>query len=170
MANTQYRASIRGRRNRASGIYWEQIISNACYCYQKKGLAEISKTPEPMRILRKPDSKGHFLACFTKKAQPDYKGTMRGGRAIVFEAKHTDSDKMQRSVISDKQEQQLDSHLKLGALCYVLVSFGLERFFFVPWPVFKDMKKTFGRKYIRPNDVEGYEVKMREGYLHFLGD
>lgn len=170
MTSKQYRASITGKQNRASGLYWEQIISNACICYQKKGMAEISKTPEPTRILRKPDSKGRFLACFTKKAQPDYKGTLKGGDAIVFEAKHTDSDRMRRSVVSDEQGRQLDNHFKLGARCYVLISFGLNKFYFVPWQVFRDMKKNFGRKYVKPEDIAWYEVKMKEGYLHFLGD
>lgn len=41
---------------------------------------------------------GRFLACYTKAGQPDFKGTLTGrGRAVVFEAKHTDSDKIDQS-------------------------------------------------------------------------
>lgn len=101
-------------------------------------------------------------------AQPDYKGTLAGGRAIVFEAKHTDSGRMQQSVISSEQEKQLDRHLKLGADCFVMVSFGFEHFFKIPWEIFRDMKTHYGRKYITPEDVKEYEVRYIGGVLQFL--
>ncbi len=33
-----------------------------------------------MKPLRAPNQLGQFLACYTKAAQPDYKGTLKGGR------------------------------------------------------------------------------------------
>ena len=107
-------------------------------------------------------------AYYEKMAQPDYKGTLAGGRAVVFEAKHTDSDRLQRSVISSEQEKQLDRHEKLGADCFVMVSFRFEQYFKVPWGVFRDMKSHFGRKYITPEDVQGYKVRYTGGVIHFL--
>lgn len=161
-------AALIGRRNRAAGEYWENMIEAACRNYRLDGLAEITKTPEPMRPLGRPNAKGQFAACFTKQAQPDYKGTLKGGRAVVFEAKHTESDRMRRSVISEEQEKQLNRHQKLGAECFVLLSFGLQRFYRIPWEIFRDMKDHFGRKYIKPEDVKQYEVKYTGGYLRFL--
>ena len=109
-----YRAVMAGKRNRVAGEHWEAMIEATCRHYRLKGVAEITKTPEPMKPLGRPNSKGQFLACYTKSAQPDYKGTLAGGRAIVFEAKHTDTDRMSRSVISEEQEKQLDRHMALG--------------------------------------------------------
>lgn len=162
------RAVAIGRRSRAAGNAWEELIEASCCHYRLKGEAEITKTPEPMKPIGPPNAKGQFLACYTKQAQPDYKGTRAGGRAIVFEAKHTDGDRMNRNVISPEQERQLDRHTALGAECFVMVSFAFRRFFKVPWPVFRDMKQHYGRKYITPEDVGEYEVKYLGGILHFL--
>lgn len=164
----RYRAAITGRRSRAAGEYWENMIEAACRNYRLDGLAEITKTPEPMKPLSRPNAKGQFLACFTKQAQPDYKGTLKGGRAIVFEAKHTDAERMQRSVISEEQEKQLDRHMALGAETFVLVSFGLQEYFKIPWETFRDMKERYGRKYITPEDVREYQIKYIGGVLRFL--
>lgn len=163
-----YRAVMAGKRNRVAGEHWEAMIEATCRHYQLKGVAEITKTPEPMKPLGRPNSKGQFLACYTKSAQPDYKGTLAGGRAIVFEAKHTDTDRMSRSVISEEQEKQLDRHMALGAECFVMVSFGFQEYFRIPWPVFRDMKEHYGRKYITPEDVQEYKVRYIGGVLQFL--
>ena len=163
-----YQAIVTGRRSKIAGNYWEEVIEASCRYYSQKGIAEIEKTPEPMRPLSSRNNKGQFLACFTKQAQPDYKGTLAGGRAIVFEAKHTGGDRLLRTVISVEQEKCLNRHLELGAACYVLVSFRFTRFFRIPWAVFRDMKDHFGRKYITPSDVPEYEIKVEGGVLHFL--
>lgn len=162
-----YRAVTSGRRSKVAGEFWEQMIEAACRQYQIEGKAEIAKTPEPMHPI-KPIGQGKFIAYYEKMAQPDYKGTLAGGKAIVFEAKHTDTGRLQRSVISSEQEKQLDRHAKLGAECFVMVSFGFERYFKIPWKVFRDMKEVFGRKYITPEDVREYEIKSRNGVLRFL--
>lgn len=162
-----YKAVISGRRSKAAGEYWESMIEAACRHYRLEGKAEITKTPEPMRPI-KPLGQGKFIAHYEKMAQPDYKGTLAGGRAIVFEAKHTDTGKMQRSVISSEQEKQLNRHEKMGAECFVMVSFGFERYFKIPWAHFRDMKDNYGRKYITPEDVPEYEIRYIGGILHFL--
>ena len=167
-AAKHYRAIATGRRNKVAGEYWEKMIEATCRYYSDRGIAEIEKTPEPMRPLGRPDSKGRFPACFTKQAQPDYKGTLAGGQAVVFEAKHTDTGRMERKVITGEQEQQLDRHEKLGATCFVMVSFDFQRYFRVPWNVFRDMKERFGRKYVTPEDLREYEVSYRGGVLQFL--
>lgn len=163
-----YKSVMTGRRSRAAGELWENMIDAACRHYRLKGFAEIIKTPEPMKPLGPKNGKGQFLACYTKQAQPDYKGTLKGGRAVVFEAKHTDGDRMQQSVISPEQEKQLDRHAALGAECFVMVSFGFQQFFKVPWEVFRDMKARYGRKYITPEDVQQYRVRYIGGVLQFL--
>lgn len=162
-----YKAVMNGRRSKAAGEYWEQIIEAGCQYYREKGVAEIEKTPEPLRPT-KALGQGKFIAHYVKMAQPDYKGTLAGGKAIVFEAKHTDTDRLQRSVISSEQEEQLDRHMALGAECFVMVSFAFEQYFKVPWAVFRDMKEHYGRKYITPEDVQEYKVRYIGGVLLFL--
>lgn len=161
---------VKGILNRANGVYWEAIIDAACEYYSRIGIAEIEKTPEPMRPIGSPNGKGQFLACFTKKGQPDYKGTIKGGKAVVFEAKHTDTNRMHQSVITDEQEKRLNNHFSLGADCFVLVSFGLIRYYKIPWDVFRSMKEHYGRKYITPDDIQEYEITRTKtgGYLNFL--
>lgn len=162
------KAAATGRRSRAAGEYWEGMIEASCRYFRLNGLAEIEKTPEPMKPLGRPNKRGQFLACYTKRAQPDYSGTLRGGRAVVFEAKCTEADRIRRSVITSEQEKKLDRHEALGAECFVLVTFGFRRFFKIPWAAFRDMKERYGRLYVRPEDMEEYEVKYRGGVLRFL--
>ncbi|MCC8136207.1 MAG: Holliday junction resolvase RecU [Ruminococcus sp.] len=162
-----HRAVINGRRSKAAGEYWEKIIEAACIHYHNTGQAEIAKTPEPMRPIKSLGG-GKFIAYYEKMAQPDYKGTLYGGKAIVFEAKHTDGDRLNQSVISSEQEKQLDRHAALGAECFVMVSFRFEEFFKIPWEVFRNMKQHYGRKYITPKDVQEYRVKLAGGILRIL--
>lgn len=163
-----YKRYVTGKRNRAAGELWENMIKSACQNYRLDGVAEIEKTPEPMRPLSRPNAKGQFTACFTKQAQPDYKGTLKGGRAVVFEAKHTEGDRIERSVVTEEQEKALERHYRLGALCFVLVSFGFQRYFRIPWDIFRDMKEHYGRKYIKPEEMEEYAIRYVGGYLRFL--
>lgn len=167
MDERQYRAVMTGKRNKVAGEHWEQMLEASCRHYRLHGVAEITKTPEPMRPI-KSIGQGKFIAHYEKMAQPDYKGTLAGGKAVVFEAKHTDSDRMLRSVISSEQEKQLDRHAALGAECFVMVSFGFQEFFKIPWEVFRDMKEHYGRKYIKPEDVKEYAVRYIGGVLRFL--
>lgn len=161
-------AAIRGKRNRASGALFEQMIDAACRHYRQACIAEIDKSPEPMKPLGHQNGKGQFLACYVKKAQPDFKGTLKGGGSIVFEAKITSADKIQQSVVLEQQAEALERHRKLGAKCFILVSFDFQKFYRIPWEVWRDMKEIYGRKYIKPEDVPEYEVKLYRGMLDFL--
>ncbi len=163
-----FRAVIIGQQNKAAGEEWERILEASCQHYRLKGEAEIEKTPEPIKQIGSKNRQGKFTACYTKKAQPDYKGTLKGGRAVVFEAKHTAGDRLQQSVVTDEQERRLDRHMALGAECFVMVSFGFKEFFKVPWAIFRDMKEHYGRKYITPADVQEYKVRYIGGVLRFL--
>lgn len=158
---------IRGRRNNASGEVFENIINGACRYYREKGIAIIEKTPEPMRPL-KPYGRGQFIACFEKQAQPDYKGVLCDWTAIIFEAKHTDTGRMQESVITQTQRQNLNDFYRMGAQCFVMVSMEFEKFYRVPWEVFGDMKPRFGRKYMTEKELEPYRLVQRCGTLLIL--
>ncbi len=166
-----FEKQLMGSRSRASGAAFEKLIEASCEVYKSRKLAYIEKTPEPMRPISGADRQGKFTAIYTAAAQPDYKGTLAGGRAIVFEAKHTDSDTMKQERLTLAQAEALSMHYALGALCFVLISIK-DRCFVIPWHEWKYMKQSFGRKYITAANIKEYEVKMKADkgcvYLDFL--
>lgn len=165
-----YKLSHIKRCARAAGLTFEDIIIASCKHYEMQGEALIEKTPEPMKPIRRLDG-GKFVAVYTKSAQPDFKGTIKGGQSICFEAKHTDTGIMRRNVVSAEQERILNIHEQMGSECFVLISFGFEKFYKIPWRVFNHMNVHFGRAHIKKTDTETlkkYEVKYIGGVLHFL--
>lgn len=160
--------SIRGMQSKRAGEFFENIIAASLSWYEQRGTACIEKTPEPMKPLRPPNREGRFLACYTKAGQPDFKGTLEGGRSVVFEAKHTDADRIKYERLTDEQVEKLELHYKLGAVAFVLVSFGLQDFYRIPWAVWRDMKAIYGRKYIKQEEVEKYRVPYMCGVLKLL--
>lgn len=161
---------LAGRRSHAAGNIFEGMLSGACEYYRQKGDAIIEKTPEPMRPLSPYGDRrlGRYIACFEKQAQPDYKGVLCDGRAVIFEAKHTDKDRIQESVITETQRRNLDDFQSMGAQCFVMISIGFQEFFRVPWVIFRDMKKQYGRKYMKLEELKPYELKQHRGILLIL--
>ncbi|WMI81580.1 Holliday junction resolvase RecU [Anaerotignum sp. MB30-C6] len=151
--------------NNAQGHLFESAIVAACNTYRDTGRAEINKTPEPFRVLSK-SKYGIFTGRFTAHAQPDFQGTLTDGRSIVFEAKTTSSDRMKRDVLTAEQQDALERHTNLGAVAAVCICID-DKFFFIPWTIWRDMKEHYGRKYITANDVEEYRVKFN-GTVLFL--
>lgn len=156
-----YRASVSNNR----GHDFEDAIKQACGLYAERGRAKVEKMPEPFRVLEKREG-GIFVGRFTAHAQPDFQGTLSGGRSIIFEAKYTTTDSMKRDVLTDTQMGTLEDHHRCGALAGVCVGIQ-ERFFFVPWPVWDNMKQHFGRQTVRAADLEPFRVKYN-GAVMFL--
>ena len=170
-AAQHYRAVAVGKRSRAAGGFWEELLEDSCEYYSLMHKAEITKTPEPMKPIGPKNQKGQFLACYTKQAQPDYKGTIKGGRTVMFEAKFTSTGKMEQSRVLQGQADYLEGHQKLGARCYVIAGFGSGAVYRFPWNIWRDMKKHFGRKYVTEADVgiTAYLVPVtRDGVLLLL--
>lgn len=160
----QYQGAV----NRAQGKQFERLIDDALAYYEQKGTAAIEKTPEPMRPTKDLGT-GKFIAYYEKQAQPDYKGTLKGGRSVVFEAKHTTSDRIEQNRVTQEQSDRLDKYQSMGALCFVFVGFNMRDFFKVPWDVWREMKKTYGRKYTTQEELEPYRVATgRMGNLLIL--
>lgn len=168
MENRKDRGLI-GRNNRSNGAAFEQLIDLACRKYEELGIAEIMKVPEPVAVLGPLDANGRFTACFTKKAQPDYRGTYRNGQSLLFEAKHTSQKTVHASIVNEEQGNRFAVAERMKACCFVLVSLDFRRYFRIPWAIWKDMKTRFGRACLTETDMEPYEVKFRRGFLDFLG-
>lgn len=158
--NKDPRRQYQGAVNREQGDTFEDFLTVACEYYASVNAAEIEKTPEPTRQLGAKDTAGRFSACYEKKAQPDYKGTLAGGRSIVFEAISTTRDRMEQRYVTEEQTKKLSRHDALGALCFVLITFSFVSFYRIPWHKWRDMKKHFGRCYVAPPDLQQYEISF----------
>lgn len=163
-------ASRRGQLNRAEGAEFEKLIERSCEYYREKGIALIEKTPEPIRILTKVDNHGTFKACFTKQAQPDFKGTLKGGKAIVFDAKCTMTDKIPISALSDEQVKCLTMHENLGAISGVLMTFGFKAYAFMTVYRFLSAKEIVGHKHWTAYEaiIHGQPVRFTGTTIDFL--
>ena len=64
--------------------------------------------------------------------------------------------------------EKLESHHRLGAIAFVLVSFSLQEFARIPWPVWRDMAKIYGRKYITREEAREYAVPCVAGTIKLL--
>lgn len=156
---------IRGMRNNAQGHIFEDAIKKACQIYQRDGRAIIDKTPEPFRVLKKlPD--GKFTGRFTALAQPDFQGTIIGGRSIIFETKYTTGDRIERRALTQEQMDVLENHEKMGALALVVFGIG-SSFYTMPWSNWQGMKAMFGHQYINHRDAAPWRVKFNGAVLFF---
>ena len=162
---TKHAGQIPGQCEQHRGHDFEEAIKQACAIYASQGRAKVEKTPEPFRVLEKRDN-GIFVGRFTAHAQPDFQGTLDGGRSIIFEAKYTTTESMKRDVLTDTQMDTLEDHHRKGALAAVCVGIQ-DRFFFVPWEVWRDMKQYMGRLYVTAEDLEGLRVRFT-GAVMFL--
>ena len=158
-----------GRQARADGETFEAMIIQASRFYEGKGISAIDKTPEAFKVLRPSDrSRGQFICCFTKQAQPDFKGILMDSTMILFDAKHTEKERIRRDVVTQEQESCFERYMKLGALCFLVVSLRFRDFYRIPWTVFRDMQELFGHKYMGEKELEPYRVEYRGGILRFL--
>ena len=148
----------RNRRSRAKGMAFEALLDKTFAYYAEKGFAKIEKNAEPVRIIRNM-GQGKFLACFTKKAQADYKGTIKGGRTVIFEAKYTENNRIMQNAVDENESDYISEHEALGARCYVVCGFPTGNVYRVPWGVWRNMKRIYGHKYVTEEDIKQYQVQ-----------
>ena len=147
-------ASMRGKMNRKEGNDFEKMITDACAYYRDRGIADIEKTPEPFKVIGRTNSGGKFIGYFERKAQPDFKGTLKGGKSIVFDAKATTTEKIAVSVLSDEQRKHLLLQQKLGAISGVMIAYSFKHYFFIPIDKFLNAKEINGHAYWTPLEAE----------------
>ena len=160
----------RGATSRAQGAMFENIISASCDYYREQGYCYIEKTPEPFRVTQAMRNHTAFTGHFAKKAQPDFKGVLKNGRAIVIEAKHTDTKRISKDRISDTQAAALDQYAAMQAHCYVAVSFGLQSIYLIPWDIWRNMELIMGRKYITEDDIQTYKRRFTGTIAYLFGE
>ena len=168
--NKKPKYQLRGKVNHDLGKNFEERIELICEVYERNNLAKIEKTPEPMKILKHIEN-GHFETVFSKSAQPDFKGTKKGGKTIVFDAKFTELDKINYAVLSDYQRETLLCYKKMGAEAFVLVGFVSGDIYKIDIDIWNNMKEQFGRKYIKEEELKelNFKAKMdKNGIVNFL--
>lgn len=154
-------AQTRGKQAKADGAIFEEILSSACNYYQEKDIAFIEKTPEPFHILKR--EKGYVLGYYEKKGQPDFKGTLCDGTAIIFEAKYTNNNRINYQRLTDVQKESLELYEKYHAQVFVMVCIGFINYYRVPWNIWKSMKEKYGRLYMTQEELEEYRVPVQKG-------
>lgn len=158
---------MQGKRAKNNGKMFEQLIESACKVYRNQGRANINKTPEPLKpigVLRG----GQFRAVYDKRGQPDFLGTLAGGKSIMIEAKHTSSTNLRFDSVLRHQARQLALTDILGGIAGILVSFSMERFYYIPYKVWETLENNLGKKSFNEKDVASYAVNTKNGFIDFL--
>jgi len=162
--------SYTAMRSWETGKAFEDLIELQCDIYKKSGVAVIDKIPEPF-LVQKKERNGMFTGRFTaRKAQPDFQGTVSGGRSILIEAKSTAKDRISISVLTETQQNMLKAHSGLGAMCMVACRIGNSDFC-VPWDEWDSMERTLGHRYATASELKrlGFEITAaRNNPLPFI--
>ena len=62
-----------------------------------------------------------------------------------------------------------DRYELMGAKCFVIVSIELEKFFRIPWNIWKKMKELYGHKYMAVGKELGdYQIPWKNCTVLFL--
>lgn len=162
--NTNGEQILRNKVSSARGRAFEGLLMRGCNYYRQKEVAIINKVNEPYIVTKKTGNK--FSGRFTGRAEPDFKGVLYGGRAIAFEAKSTQKSRIQRNAVTDTQMEWLREQKDFGAVTFVAVNIQ-DKFYSVPFDVWDGMKNIYGKKFLMPEDIAGYEVKY-DGAVRFL--
>lgn len=111
-----------GRTSKQKGNDWESTIEQQNDLLYARGRAYVHKSEEAIKVLSNRGD-GKLICVPDKKSQPDYKGTLSGGRTVVFEAKSTSHDtRFDFSRVKDHQRMYLRRHRSFGAAAFVFVA------------------------------------------------
>lgn len=161
------RRILAGKKAKSAGEHFEHRLDVSFAELARRGEGLVEKTPEPMRPIKALGG-GRFVAVYEKHAQPDYKGTIAGGRTVLFEAKYCGADRIERSRVTAKQAEYLSKIENLGAAAFVLAGFSDGEVFRIPWSFFDGMELTFGHKHIKREELERWPWRVLTDRLGFL--
>lgn len=150
-----------GYKAKKNGQYFENFLDQVFSTCANLNYCNIEKTPEPFRFI-KPYSTNLFIGCYIKSAQPDYKGTLKGGRSIVLEAKSVSMGKINLSALTENEMKELVKHKELGACSGVLVyDSEKQNIYLLPIVMFERMEELFNRKHIKLELVEKFCINEK---------
>lgn len=160
---------VNQQKRSKSGSRFESLIEKACDRYRKEGLAIIYKNSEPLRPSGKFGKGGMISAYYKKKSVPDFTGVLKGGQAIMFEAKHVSGKpSIPFSRLQEHQEKYLIDFEAMGSRSFVLVGFDMQDFYMIPINDYINLKNTIGKKSLNKKDIEAYRIERTARGLRFL--
>ena len=118
------------------GMPFETYIKYACDRYRHRKIAVIDKQNTAFIPIR--DYRGKIINVkVEKKATVDYLGRYKSIPTAI-EAKHTATDTIRWDAVQEHQADYMDDFSgEPGTIGMVVVSFGLKRFFAIPWIFWK---------------------------------
>ncbi len=140
----------------------------SCIRYRSHGKAYINKTYPPFTTIRR--QRGQVVGFYGKAGQPDFAGTLKNGRSIVFEAKHTSTTSIPFDQVAHHQKQALKKHSELGAEAFILVAFKLDDIYKIPIKDWLELEGTIGKKSLNEKDLTEYKLKKSRGLIDFIND
>lgn len=145
-----------GRKSHKKGSSFEKRILDTCDLLRKLGKAEINKANESLKPISGRTAGGYFKAVYTAATGADFSGVIKGGRAIFFEAKYTETDKITESRVTNKQINQLLAAERMGAVCFILCGFSSGNSYKVPVSNWLRLKELYGHKHVTESDIAEY--------------
>lgn len=166
MPVSRLKNQARGARSKALGDRFEKLIELSCKRYKNQGKAYINKTFPPFTTIRRQGNQ--MVGFYNKSGQPDFAGTLKNGRSVVFEAKHTNSTNLPFERVAPHQKQALNAHCDLGAEAFILVAFKLDSIYKIPIKDWLELEKTIGKKSLNEKDLAKYKLSKDKGLINFL--
>lgn len=127
---------VKDRRYANRGRPFEEFVRFANERYEKHKIAVIDKLPTEFIPIRGRDGK----ICSVKverKSKVDFIGRYKH-YPIAIETKNTNTDSIRFDEVQEHQADYMDSFTEEpGTIGLVFVSFGLKRFFVIPWVFWK---------------------------------
>lgn len=139
MRNTYHRSQA----NR--GKPFEDFLKFVHQQYQQKHIACVHKVPTEFIPIR--NARGEICGCkVEEKSCVDYLGRYKG-TPVAVEAKHEEGERIAFDRVEPHQAAYMDDYTSDPAAAgIVIVSFGLRRFFAVPWIFWKTAREVWIRK------------------------
>lgn len=118
------------------GMPFETFFEFACETYKREKKAVIDKQHTCFKPIR--DYKGKIVNVkVEKKATVDWLGRF-SNIPIAIETKHTSTDAIRWDEVQEHQADYMDAFTEEpGTIGMVVISFGMKRFFAIPWQAYR---------------------------------
>lgn len=149
---------IKTQANR--GKPFEDFLKMVHQRYQERGIACVHKVPTEFIPIR--DNHGQVINCkVEEKSCVDYLGRFRSV-PVAVEAKHTDGNRLNYSEVQPHQADYLDDWIiDPYAVALVVISFGMKRFFAVPWQFLRTPRTAWQEGKKIKIETERYGMKWQ---------
>jgi penicillin-binding protein-related factor A (putative recombinase) len=179
-----------------NGLGFEEYLSTLHSLYQKQGKARLCKTTPPVKVLVKPlpggvlnalnrflirckkykfakffaggaKGKGHlFAGFFEAMGEPDFKGVLKGGQMVSFDAKHSTQERFQfKALLKTHQTESMTLDVRLGALCFYLVRHGRSDYLLPVNSIGEHPAALFGKASCKWADLEAWRIPSGQTWL-----